>query len=71
MPDLSKALAEDGPLAGNPNLTAAPDQAAVVWSSAKGESHRYLLQDTPALTPTGVPRYKFDRTLPPDESEEP
>jgi hypothetical protein len=69
------AVAVDGPLAGDPNLTVEELEGGDwpptrVWTTGPGadERHLYRFKDV-ALTPTGAPAYEFVRTLNPDEPE--
>jgi len=68
------AIAENGPVSGDQSLTV-PDhdadgnwQQEVVWTSGPDERHLYAFAHV-GLTPTGVPVYKFVRTLAPDETD--
>jgi hypothetical protein len=77
-PQKIRAFAEDGPLAGDLNLTVDNHDAEgrwpspVVWRTGPGpdERHVYVLGHI-SLTPTGVPTYRHERTLRADEEPPP
>lgn len=68
-------MAEDGPLAGDPNLTVEDDDqgrwpSPVVWRTAPDERHVYRLVGMALRGGRGAaPLYGFDRTLGSDEDE--
>jgi hypothetical protein len=72
-PQQHRAIADDGPLAGDPDLTVDDHDAEgrwpspVVWTTGPTERHVYVISHI-ALTPTGAPAYRFERTL---EAHEP
>jgi len=69
-----RAIAEDGPLGSDPNLTVKDHDAEgrwpspVVWKTGPAERHLYVLSDM-ALTPSGVPVYRYERSLSEDEPD--
>ena len=70
-----EAIADDGPLAGNVNLTVEevdgewPD--STIWTTGPGERHKYNLKHPPgdrSLSSTGaIPNYVYVRTLGADD----
>lgn len=60
------AIADDGPLAGDPNLTVMeyPDgtyESPVGWRHKSGKVHLYEHRGERAATPPGVPLYRHIR----------
>lgn len=66
------AIAEDGPVGGKLDLTVENGDwpKTVVWTTGLGADQRHVYRlHTVALAPHGIPSYRFDRTLDPDEPD--
>jgi hypothetical protein len=72
------AIAEDGPLAGDPHLRVDDHDSEgrwpspVVWSTGPDQRHVYVLSHISVSSTTGgVPTYRFERTLRADDPDPP